>query len=315
MRKLILSAAALLAALSLQAQEKVRFMPNWIPQAQFAGYYMAQEKGFYTAEGLDVEILNMSASSSMNPLDEVAKGNIDICTAQLVQAIMARSNGVKVVDILQTSQNSSLVCVSHSAIKSIGDLNGLRIGRWKAGYGETADMACREYGIQPTWVYYLNGINLFVSKAIDAMLAYKYSEYLHLLFAQGEINESNIIDFGEVGFNFPEDAAFTSEKYYKKHKDAVEKFVRASIRGWQYAAKNREETLDVVMRLEKENNITTSRAMQKMMLDEVLNTQIDKKSGIATFQQMEEELFGLMNDELISIGLIEKNVNYKDFIK
>lgn len=315
MRKLFLAVAVLLSATALQAQEKLKFMPNWIPQAQFAGYYMAQEKGFFAEEGLDVEIINLSASSTMNPLEEMAKGEIDICTAQLVQAMLARSAGLPIVDILQTSQNCSLVCVTHNPVKSVSDLDGLRIGRWKAGYGETADMACREYGVQPQWVYFLSGINLFVSRATDAMLAYKYSEYLQLLFARGEISDENVIDFGEVGFNFPEDAAFTSEKYLKNHKDAVDKFVRAAIRGWQYAAANREETIDVVMRLSRENNITTSRAMQKMMLDEVLNIQVDKNSGTATFKQMSEELFGLMNDELLSIGLIENTVNYQDFIK
>lgn len=315
MKKLILAAAALLAAASLQGQEKVRFMPAWIPQAQFAGYYMAQEKGFYADEGLDVEIINLSISSSTNPLEALATGEIDICTAQLVQAMIARSKGCPCLNILQTSQNNSLVCISHTPVKDVSDLDGLRIARWKSGHGEHADMACREYGVQPKWEYTLNGINLFISKAIDAMIAYRFSEYLQLLFAKGDIPDENVIDFGKVGFNFPEDAVFTSEDFYNGHKDAAEKFARASIRGWQYASAHRDETVDVVMRYAQENHNNTNRAMQKMMLDEILEIQVDKESGVPTFDHIDMESFVLMNDELSAIGLIDNPVNYKDFIK
>ena len=315
MKKLILAAAALLAAASLQGQEKVRFMPAWIPQAQFAGYYVAQEKGFYADEGVDVEIVNLSISSSENPMEAMAAGEVDICTAQLVQAMIARSKGLPIMNILQTSQNSSLVCVSHTPIKDVSDLEGLRIARWKSGHGEHADMACREYGVEPKWEYTLTGINLFVSRAVDAMIAYRFSEYLQLLFARGDIPDENVIDFGKVGFNFPEDAAFTSEEFYNGHKDAVDKFVRASIRGWQYAASHREETVDIVMRYASENHNNTNHAMQKMMLDEILNIQVDQNYGKPTFNQVDMESFNLMNEELEAIGLIENTVNYKDFIR
>lgn len=315
MKKLLLAAAALFAAVSLQGQEKVRFMPAWIPQAQFAGFYMAQEKGFYAEEGLDIEIIDLSISSSTNPMEELANGGIDICTAQLVQAMIARSKGCPAVNILQTSQNNSLICISHTPVKSVSDLDGLRIARWKSGHGEHADMACREYGVHPKWEYTLSGINLFISRAVDAMIAYRFSEYLQLLFAKGDIPAENVIDFGEVGFNFPEDAVFTSESFYNEHKDAVEKFVRASIRGWQYAAAHRDETVDVVTRYARKNHNNTNRAMQKMMLDEVLNAQVDKNAGVATFSHIDMESFGLMNEELSAIELIDKPLNYNDFIK
>ena len=315
MKKLSLAAAALFAAIFLYGQEKVRFIPAWIPQAQFAGFYMAQEKGFYAEEGLDVEILNLSINSSANPLEALAAGEIDICTAQLVQALIARSQGCPCVNILQTSQNNSLLCISHTPVKDVSDLDGLRIARWKSGHGEHADMACREYGVEPKWEYTLNGINLFISKAVDAMIAYRFSEYLQLLFAKGEIPAENVIDFGKVGFNFPEDAVFASEKFYKEHKDAAVKFARASIRGWQYAAAHREETVDVVIRYARESNNSTNHAMQKMMLDEILDSQIDRESGKPTFSHIDMESFALMNQELSAIGLIDKPVNYNDFIK
>lgn len=315
MKKLSLAAAALFAAIFLYGQEKVRFMPAWIPQAQFAGFYMAQEKGFYADEGLDVEISNLSISSSVNPLEELSAGNIDICTSQLVQGTISRSKGNPILNILQIAQNSSLVCVSHTPIKNLSDLDGLRIARWKSGHGEHADMACREFGVQPKWEYTLTGINLFISRAVDAMIAYRFSEYLQLLFAKGRIPSENVIDFGDFGFNFPEDAVFTSETFYNEHKDAVDKFVRASIRGWQYAAAHRDETVDVVMRYALDNHNNTNHAMQKMMLDEILDIQVDKDSGKATFGHVDVESFDQMNEELSAIGLIENPVNYKDFIK
>lgn len=314
--KKIMTALLLLAACTALAQEKVTFMPQWTPQAQFAGYYIALEKGFYADAGLDVTIQHVSTSSSKSSIENVLDGSVDICTGQLIQGIMYKDKGYDLVNVLQTSQNCSLMCVSNTPFTSFNDMDGMRIGRWKSGFGETADLFCQEYGFNKIeWVYFAQGINLFVAKAIDATLCYSYSEYLDLLFARGDIPPENVVEFGTLGFNFPEDAIMTTGKYYSQHKDAVDKFKEASIRGWNYAREHPEEALDIVMNYVRDNNIVTNRFHQKMMLEEVLRLQVNPDSGKADFGHMSEELFRNLNDEMMGVGFITNTVKYSDFIK
>lgn len=313
--KKIITAILLFAAAFAQAQEKMTFMPQWTAQAQFAGYYVALVKGYYADAGLDVTIQHVTTSSSKSAIEHVLDGTVDICTGQLIQGIIYRDRGHDLVNVLQTSQNSSLMCVSNRPFKSINDMNGMRIARWKSGFGETADLFCKEYGFDIEWVYFANGINLFVSKAIDATLCYSFSEYIDILFAQGEIPPENVLEFGKLGFNFPEDAIMTTESYYAEHKDAVEKFTQATIRGWNYAREHTEETIDIVMDFVRQNNITTNRFHQKLMLEEILKNQVSPETGCMDFQHVSKEMFQNLNDEMLSTGFISKNVNHSDFLK
>lgn len=314
--KKTIAALLLLAAAYAQAQEKVTFMPQWTAQAQFAGYYVAQEKGFYADAGLEVTIQHVSTSTSKSSLEHVLDGSVDICTGQLIQGMIYRDKGKDLINVLQTSQNCSLMCVSNKPFSDINDMDGMRIARWKAGFGETADLFCQEYGFKNIeWIYFASGINLFVSKAVDATLCYSYSEYLDLLFARGEIPAGNVLEFGKLGFNFPEDAIMTTDRYYNGHRDSVEKFKEASIRGWNYAREHPEETLDIVMDYVRRNNITTNRFHQKMMLDKVLGLQVNPDSGQADFSHMDKEMFQNLNEEMKGIGFISNYVNFSDFLK
>lgn len=314
--KKIITAIFLLAAVAAQAQEKVTFMPQWTAQAQFAGYYVALEKGFYADAGLDVTIQHVSTSSSKSSIENVLDGTVDICTGQLIQGLMYRDRGHDIIDVLQTSQTCSLMCVSNEPFKSINDMDGMRIGRWKSGFGETADLFCKEYGFNRIeWIYFAGGINLFVSKAIDATLCYSFNEYIDILFARGEVPPENVLEFGELGFNFPEDAILTTATYYNEHKDTVEKFKEASVRGWNYAREHPEEAVDIVMKYVRQHNITTNSFHQKLMLDDVLKHQVNPETGIADFQHVSKEVFQNLNDEMLGIGFISKKVNYSDFLK
>ena len=112
------------------AAQQITFSPQWTPQSQFAGYYAALEKGFYAEEGLDVSIVHPTASySSMSML---ADGTADIITSELIQAMMTADDDIKYVNLLQTTQHSTLVLISRAGdVKKLSDLAGSRIGTWK----------------------------------------------------------------------------------------------------------------------------------------------------------------------------------------
>jgi len=299
-----------------QEKRKIKFMPAWIPQAQFAGYYMALEKGFYDEENLDVEIVNIPRNSPKTSLDYLQEKDVDICCSQFINGMICRDKGYKVCCVLQTSQNSGLMCVSNKPVSFISDIDGMKIGRWKSGYGELADLFCMDHDFNNVkWVYFLHGVNLFISGAIDATLCYSYSEYLDLLFAKGSIPEDVIFRFSKMGYNYPEDALFVKNSTNRKHRGRVDRFIRASKKGWDYAREHREETIDVVMSYAAAANVKTNRTLQSMMLDEILRLQINDKTNIADYAPIDKEMFNALNDDLIRCGIIKEAINYEDINK
>lgn len=316
MRKLFIIALTLLCAGAFRsAAQEVVFMPQWTPQAQFAGFYIAQEKGFYTDEGLNVKIVHKLQSSSSNNMDQLENGEIDILGLQLLQSIIARADGRPIVNVMQVSQVSGLWCVSHNPISKPTDMNGMRVGRWISGYADFCDFLETYNNIKINWVPFINGISLYVYGAVDAMLCYSYNEYVSLTLAAGRIPESNVIKFSDFGYDCPEDALCVNEKYYATHKEEVEKFVRASKRGWEYARNHRDEAIDVTMKYVKADHIQTNRAHQKRMLDEYLSLMVNPKTGKVDYTPVSKETFDTIVNSLYNINHIFQKIEYSDLIR
>ncbi|CAN5500602.1 hypothetical protein BH24DEI1_BH24DEI1_19980 [soil metagenome] len=110
----------------------VCFQSKWFPQAQFAGYFVAQEKGFYAEEGLEVTILD---GGNVNPSVQVASGNCDFGTDWIANMLVQREAGLELMQIAQIFQRSGyrLVALADSGIEEFGDLAGRRVGVW--GFG------------------------------------------------------------------------------------------------------------------------------------------------------------------------------------
>ena len=316
MKRLLTAAAFLLFAFaSLPAQEVITFMPQWLPQTQFAGYYVALEKGFYAEEGLDVIIDHFGGSSTETALTKIEHRQIDIITTQLISAMIERDKGMRLVNVLQTSQVNGLMCAAHFPVKDPQALNGARVGRWKVGFGEVCDLFCSKNQLQVNWIPYIQGINLYVAGAVDALLCYSYSEYLQLVLATGGIPEDYLIRFSEFGLDFPEDGLYVTEKYYKDNKEKVDKFVRASRRGWDYAREHREEALEISLKMMNDFNVATSRKLQEMMLDEVLRLQVNPVTGVADFAPVSRGVFDALNVSLQEAGILKSTIQYEEMIR
>ncbi len=315
MRKISLALLLCFFFLPARAQEVIYFMPQWTPQTQFAGYYVALEKGFYAEEGLEVVIDHFGGSSTESVIDKLVHRQEDIITTQLVTALLAREKGIKLVNVLQTSQVNGLMCVAQFPIESPQDLDGSKIGRWKVGFGEVCDMFCYKNGLEVQWIPYIHGINLFVSGAVDALLCYSYSEYLQLVLATGGISPKNVIRFRDYGFDYPEDGLYVTEQYYLKNKDRVDKFVRASRRGWEYAAQHREEALEISMRIISSYNVATNLPFQRMMLDEMLNLQVNPATGVVDFAPVRRDVFASLVAMMREMGYLKTDVKYEEMIR
>lgn len=307
-------AALLLAMAPLRAQV-ITFMPQWTAQAQFAGYYVALEKGFYSEEGLEVIVDHFGGNASGSVLQQLDKGNVDIITTQLVSALVADGNGEDLVNVLQTSQVNGLMCAARFPVENPSSLNGAKVGRWKAGFADVCDLFCHRNGIELEWIPYVQGINLFVSGAVDAILCYSYSEYLQLLLATGGIPEQNIMRFRDYGFDYPEDGLYVKAGNYKKHKDEIDKFVRASKKGWDYAREHFDEALDITMKYTREFNIITNRTIQRLMLEEVLRLQVNPVTGKADYAPVSRESFEKLYRLLKETGKVSRELKYEEVIR
>ncbi|MCQ2182642.1 MAG: ABC transporter substrate-binding protein [Bacteroidales bacterium] len=314
MKKAIIILSTLMVLLPLKAQDKVRFMPAWQPQAQFAGYYIALEKGFYQNHGLDVTIEHVGVSSSRPPVDRLESGEVDIIVSNPIQAVLARDNGLKLKNVLQVNQTTGMMVVSHTPINGPKSLEGLTVGRWKTGFNEICDIACKANGIQVNWVPFLGGINIFLAKAVDATVVMSYAEYFDLVEALGEIPEENTIRFSDWGYDVPDDGVYVTEEYLASHPETVKAFCEATIEGWQWCFDHREEAVDIVLEYVKSQGVRTNRFHQASMLNEMLNLLVDHNMDEVTYAPVPKDVFNVLVRYLVEMGFISRTITYEEFL-
>ena len=310
MKKYLTLLSIMLISLSQTHAQQITFTPQWTAQSQFAGYYAALEKGYYAEAGLDVSIVHPTTSySSMSMLQD---GTSDIITCELIQAMMTSDDKIKLVNLLQTTQHSTLVVISRAKdVNQFSDLAGSRIGTWKVGFSEIPHMIDEEQHLDIEWIKLINSLNLYIAGAIDATLAKTYNELI--LFSMSGITPGSVLHFSEHGYDFPEDGLYVSEEFYKKNPEKCSLFAEASRKGWEWARNNREEALEIVMKYVKECNVTTNRYNQKWMLDAILEAQEDVK-GSAPSYNLDEDAFNQLNEALLKYGYIARPAVYERFI-
>ena len=292
------------------AQQKLVFTPQWTPQAQFAGYYVAQELGFYKDAGVDVEIVHPNSTESA--IVSLRSGKCQITTVQLCQAMEYIDNGMPLVNILQTSMNNGLVIVSRNGRNPAGQ-KGIRVGTWSVGFDQIALAMSLKEDLNYQWVRYATSINLFLAGAIDAVLAMSYNEYYLLKQCGVELTEENTYRFRDHGYNVQEDGVYMLESTYRKNKEAAQKFAQASKRGWLYCAEHPEEALDIVMKYVRMHHVATNRVMQKLQLEEVLGLQLDPDSGEREFR-LRPDMVKLANDLMLESQLLLSEVTCQQII-
>ncbi len=300
-----------LFALTGSAQNDVFvFTPQWTAQAQFAGYYVAEAKGFFRETGINVRIEHPSATQPA--MSRLRNNQCQATTLQLCQAMEIVDEGMPLVNILQTSMNNGMVIVS-SRGKDPLTQKGARVGIWSVGFGQLAICMSIKDGLDYEWVRFAQNVNLFVAGALDATLAMSYNEYYQLVQAGIEMTDKNVYRFCDHGYNVQEDGVYMTRDYYEKHRDQAEKFAKACRKGWEWAAKHPEETLDIVMQHVQKNRIATNRVMQKLMLREVLRLQVDRESKKREFR-LRPDMVRQASMLMLENRMLEHEVTYEQLI-
>ena len=300
----------LLSAALLAQGDSFVFTPQWTAQAQFAGYYVAQEKGFYRQAGIDVRIEHPSATQPA--MSRLRENECQATTLQLCQALEIVDGGIPLVNILQTSMNNAMVIVSARGKDPLTQ-KGARVGIWSVDFGQLAICMSNRDHLDYKWVRFAQNVNLFVAGALDATLAMSYNEYYQLMQAGVEMREENVYRFCDHGYNIQEDGVYMTRDYYNSHKEQARRFAQASRKGWEWAAQHPEETLDIVMRYVEKAHIATNRTMQRLMLQEVLRLQVDRESKKREFRlrpDMVQKASHLMKEN----GMLSREVDYKSLI-
>ena len=251
-------------------------------------------------------------TTSYSSLSMLMDGTSDIITCELIQAMMMSDDKVSLVNLMQTTQHSTLVLVARAKnVTQLSDVAGSRIGTWKVGFNEIPHMIDEEQHLDIEWIKLINSLNLYIAGAIDATLAKSYNELI--LFSMAGITPGSVLHFSEHGYDFPEDGLYVSEDYYKKNPENCRKFAEASRKGWEWVRNNREEALEIVMKYVKEANVPTNRYNQKWMLDAILEAQEDVKGGKPSYK-LDEDAFNQLNEALKKYGYISREAVYERFI-
>ncbi len=294
-----------------QDLRSVTFLPQWTPQAQFAGYYVAIQKGFYQKRGIDLHLLAGGPDSP--PADMLRCRKTDFTTMFLSDGIKLRAKGVDIVNVAQIGQKSGFILVARksSGIFSPKDLNGKRVSLW-SDFQIQPLAFFRKYQVQVTIVPQTYTINLFLQGGVDAACAMWYNEYHTLLNSGVNADELTTFFFDQYGLNFPEDGIYCLRETLKPDDRICRDVVGASLEGWQYAFDHPDEAIDIVMTYARESNIGTNRVHQRWMLDRIRD--ISAVSGRNTSMgTLSPDDFHTVASELKSGGIIDEIPQFNEF--
>ena len=290
--------------------ETIVFTPQWTAQAQFAGYYVAEAKGFYREAGVKVKIEHPSATQPA--MTRLRNNECQATTLQLCQAMEIVDEGIPLVNILQTSMNNAMVIVS-ARDKDPLTQKGARVGIWSVGFGQLAICMSIKDHLDYEWIRFAQNVNLFVAGALDATLAMSYNEYYQLVQAGIKMTDKNVYRFCDHGYNVQEDGVYMTRDYYAKHKDQARRFAQASRKGWEWAAQHPDEALDIVMQYVDKNHIATNRVMQRLMLKEVLRLQVDRESKKREFR-LRPDMVKRASSLMVENRMLTRDVTYEELI-
>lgn len=310
----VILAAALLFAISAKAQsiaDTIVFTPQWTAQAQFAGYYAALEKGFYKEEGLNVVIVH--PNSSRTAVDRLRNGKSNATTLPITQALEVLEEGGQLVNILQTSMNTSLMVVSRRGVNPL-DQKGAKVSCFRAGYSQLAKCWAQDNNLDYNWIEAANMLNLFIAGAVDASLAMSYNEYYQFL-QTGIIDRSEnlVYRFRDHGYNIQEDGLYMDRREYLRNPERAIRFARASQKGWEWVAQNPEEALTIVMKYVELNHEATNPILQRLMLQDILSMMEDSESGKREYR-VRQDMFDKAVEILLRGGIIKKQHNIKEIL-
>jgi NitT/TauT family transport system substrate-binding protein len=276
-RALIAGAALGLSLTAADAADKLTLQLKWVTQAQFAGYYVAKEKGYYKEADLDVTI--NPGGPDIAPEQVIAGGGADVIIDWMPAALAAREKGVALVNISQPFKKSGLqlTCRAETGIQKPADLKGRTLGVWFSG---------NEYPFL-SWMSKLNlktdgsaagvkvlkqGFNVdpLLQKQADCVSTMTYNEYWQVIDGGFKPSQLVVFKYEDEGVATLEDGLYVVESKLKDPAFVarVAKFVKASMKGWDFARANPDDAAKIVLAADTTGAQTEKH--QKRMMGEII---------------------------------------------
>jgi len=246
---------------SCSSTDQVTLQLQWFIQSQFAGYYAAQDQGFYADQCLDVTIAE--GGVDIVPQQQLADGAADFAIAWVPKALATREAGANIVDIAQVFQRSGTLQVSFadSGITTPADFAGKTVGNWGFGNEYEIFAALSQASLDPatdvTLVQQDFDMSGLLSGDIDAAEAMIYNEYAQVLETvnpdTGELYQPadlNVISYEEDGVGMLQDAIWADGERLASddaYRDMAVRFVTASLQGWAYCRDNVQACTDLIV--------------------------------------------------------------------
>lgn len=244
----------------------------WQPQAQFAGYYVAQALGFYQEAGIDATIFSrLRLEPNHSPLERLRTGQVDLAILGLATAVRARGEGIALVNVAQTLPRSATILIANAnaGIRRLADLQGRRVQLWRSDSAFAVERLLQLYQLDVQRIPQSTTVNLFLRGGVDAMTGMIYNEYHLLLDAGLEPQDLTIFRPAEYGLDFPEDGLYAMASNLAAKQAAIKAFVAASQRGWMQAFADPEQALELVLAEQKAVRIRANRGHQRWMLKQM----------------------------------------------
>ncbi len=312
---LVILIVALFLPLNTRCEDNLTscsMLPLWSPQAQFAGYYMAREKGFYRNHGLNMTILK--GGPAFSGCEYLENGRADFAVLWLTTAIRQYGEGLRLVHAGQVIPRSAMMLVAKKSrnIRQPSDMNAKKVSLWGGDLAIPPRAFFWKYGLHVKEVPQSYTVNLFLRDGVDVASAMWYNEYHTILNTGINPEELNVFSMSDYGLNFPEDGIYMLESAFKENPALAEACVKASLEGWRYAFEHPDEALDVVIRHMREAKICANRTHQKWMLSrmrDLIMPVLDADDN----GRLKKSDFDSVSLFLFQTGLIEEIPDYDQF--
>ena len=300
--KMLLGAATALAlTLPASAQERVTLQLKWVTQAQFAGYYVAKDKGFFKAEGIDIVI--KPGGPDIAPPQVIAGGGADVIVEWMPAALAAREKGVPLVNIAQPFKRSGmmLTCRKDSGVATPADFKDKTLGVWFFGneypfMAWMAKLGLKTDGSAGGVKVIKQGFNVdpIIQKQAACVSTMTYNEYWQVIDAGLKPDELTVFNYTDQGVSTMEDGLYVLESRLgdAAFSARMAKFLKAAMKGWEYARANPDEAAKIV--LDNDASGAQKEAHQKRMMGEInkLTAGSNGKLDPADFERTVTTLMG-----------------------
>lgn len=279
---------------------------KWLHQFQSAGFYAAQEKGFYKAAGFDVRLLE--TGRGVDPVIEVIEGRADYGVAD-APLVYYKMQGLPVTALAVLFQHSPIVLMSlaESNLTTPGDLVGKRVMLSQDYRGSAVLAMFRREGIRLDELQLVNhsfDLNELIEGRVDAMAVYATSQPYQM--AERNI-PVNLIHPRNYGVDFYGDTLFTLESHVYKNPDEVRLFREATLQGWRYALQHPEEIVDLIL-----EHYPTGLSRAELLREAKVTASL--VGDLEDLGRMNPGRWLAMADAYASLGMAPENYDLKGFV-